>query len=228
MITIETIKETSGVHLTDSGVRGHGPWNTSPEYPMAIEQAPTPIVTRTGATKVRLSWSPESGAAACAHLWLDVLTDMATPATLYTIDWGDGTPLDTISGYALPEFHFQATHVFYANSVLVTIRAYAGAVLIETETHAIAPTLSSWWKVDQYRMLCYKGRIGFTEPSRGWFPDWRAFTGDPDEMLYEDLVAVDTWNWIYQLWLRDLDDHGLPDLAMQPSILVATGTGEGS
>jgi len=228
LITIEAIKETSGVHLTDSGERGKGPWNISPEYPLAVEQASAPLITRVSAAKVRLSWTPESGMAACAHLWLDVLTNLATPATLYTIDWGDGAGLDTITGYALTEFHFQASHVFYMDSVQATIRAYAGAVLIETETLPIAPLRSSWWKVDQYRMLRHKGRIGFTEPSRAWLPDWRAFTGDAAEMLYDDFAAVDTWNWIYQLWLRDLDDHGLPDLTLQPSILVPTGTGEGS
>lgn len=225
MITSRVIRSTTGVPLTDSGGYGKYPWSDSPLFPAANEQAPTPTLARPDVNTLQISWSPESGRPAQADLWVEFAVESPQHVTQYQIDWGDGST-DTELGYGLPAMRLQLSHSYYVAAANVTIRSYNALGLIETHTLAVDVEPSSWWRVHQYRILRFKGRLGYHKPSESWYPDWREFTGAPDEMTITDQAHLN-WNWLYQLWLRDLDQQGLPDLTMQPSEWAQTGLGEG-
>jgi hypothetical protein len=227
MINVQLIKWETGYLLTDSGQRIRAPWDDSPEYPVAVEEAPPIVVTRITPSLVQLEWTAGlDGPPATADVWIDVTVDAAQPVDHYVIDWGDFSS-DVKPGYGLKVFHFQAKkeHIFGEAGVFVS--AYdANDILIESQIFTPTWHLLAVHRVSQYRIERFKGRFQYAEQGKRWLQDWSpiptTYNGDLQ------IEATDRWNWGFRLWLREVDDQGRPGLIMVPSAWAATGTGEGS
>lgn len=225
-ITITQIELKTGVALTPYGSRMRLPWADSPDFETAAERATAPVLTRVG-DAVHLQWSPSSGATAQATLSIQVEAHCPVYVTEYKIDWGDGTPVEVVPGLGVKNRIFSKSHVYLNDSVLITVDAYQGAVLVDSGSLVVSFARSSDYEVQQYRVERFKGRIGYCEPGQLWFPDWQEYTGAVGEMNYYDYTALPGWNWGYRLWLRSVDSQGLPYLTMVPSAWAQTGSGEG-
>lgn len=226
MINLQLAKWEPGYPLTDSGQRIRAPWDDSPEYPVAVEEAPAILVTRVSPSLVNLEWWAGLEEAATGDLWIDVTADVAEPVHHYVIDWGDFAT-DVKPGYNLKQFHFQARHQNHHGEANVFVYAYTAAdVLIESQT--LAPTwhLAATYRVAQYRIERFKGRFQYAEQGKRWLQDWSPVPSTYGATL--QIEATDRWNWGFRLWLREVDAQGRPGLIMVPSAWAATGTGEGS
>ena len=226
-IVITKSELVSGVPVTSAGTLMRAPWAGSPPVRPAVEQAPAPTITRIG-DLVRIRWSPSSGGTPRADISIHVEAHCPTWISMYRIRWGDGSPDTLVPGLGVKDRIFDVSHTFLADSVLITVEAWQQLWLVESAILVIAPSRSANYRIHQYRVERFKGRVGYTEPGQLWVPDWQVFADDAGEMDYYDYSALPRWNWGYRLWLRTLDAQSLPDLVLVPSPWIQTGSGEGS
>jgi len=226
-ISIELLETKTGHPLSAAGTYLTAPWDKSASRPLAAEQADPIAVSRTGASRVNLVWSPDSGLTARADLVIRATVSEPEPVDNYLVIWGDAE-LTTYPGYNLSDFHLTARHTFLADSVLITVVARRiDNSVIESDTLVPTYTRDSYWRIHQYRIEKFKGREEYNAYGDRWIADWAAFTGDSMEMDLDDYEAASGWNWGYRLWLREIDDQDRPGLTTVPSGWTQTGTGEG-
>lgn len=215
-ISLTALSNVSGVPVTPSNgyVTGQ-PWNTSPSYPAAVEQASPISLSRIDSETVELTWDADSGEAPRATVKIRLQLRGNTSVSHFVIDWGDGTPAEVVSALGLFNLTLQLEHVYTVGSTSIQVDAYdASNVLVDAASLAVSITLSSVWAVDQYRIEKYKGAVNYHEPGKRWLQDWAEYTGVAAQLSFNDYNAVDSWSWGYRLWLRSVDDQGRPDLVI--------------
>jgi hypothetical protein len=227
MIAAELIRQDSGVPLTDSQQQLQLPWTTSPDFPVAVEQAPDPTVTVV-ANGNRIQWSPDSGGTPREDVWLQVdVSESAEPVHFMLVHWQDGNH-DTVFAYNTRDFGRLLQHTYLSDpSGSIDILTYDDShVFIEGTTVAITPNRSSNHRIHQFRIERFRGRLGYSLPGKLWIPDWVDYRGGT-QMDFIDMEGDPNWNWGYRLWLREFTDQGRPGLTMVPSNWMETGQGEG-
>jgi hypothetical protein len=231
MITLTQTRTENGYPLTESGLEFQEPWSDSPQSRAAAEQAPVITVTKVAGTGIQLQWSPDSGQTARSDVWLTIdVSDSATPVAYLQIDWKDGGAVQTVQCYGVRDFSRTIMHTYTADpSADISVTTYDGNDgSIESQTLALSFTRNSYYRIGQYRVERFKGKLSYNEYDARWYPDWTEFTGDSDEMDYYDYDANLNWNWGYRLWLREVDEQDRPDLVMVPSEWAEVGEGEGA
>lgn len=228
-INLTVLRTTSGWPLTPSGIFVQEPWNDSPRHPAALETAPSIAVSRVDGGTVNLVWSPDSYQADRADVRIRLQLRGSVQVSYFLVDWGDGGSPEVIDGMDLPNLTLQLEHLYLAASTLIQVSAYdAGSILVDSNSVAVSIVRSSDYLIHQYRIERFKGKVNYQIHNKRWYQDWVEYTGSAFETNVNDYDAPNGWNWGYRLWLREVDDQDRPNLIMNLSAWVETGTGEGS
>jgi hypothetical protein len=164
---------------------------------------------------VNLVWSPDSGWAPRADIKVRLQLRGTIPVHAFTVDWGDGTPLETVPGCGLPNFTASLQHTYWADSVLVVVTACNDSMSpIEAGSVAVSIARSSNYLIHQFRVERFKGEVNYHSYNKRWLQDWVGYTGSAYQLNFNDTDAPSGWTWGYRLWLREVDDQGRPGLLM--------------
>jgi len=228
-IDLTVLKTTSGWPLTPSDELIRVPWEDSPPQPAAVETASSPAVSRVDGETVNINWSPASGLGPRADAYIKLQLRGSIPVSYFMVDWGDGGPIEAVSGLDLPNLTLRLNHTFSIDSNLIQVVAYDRDLNpVDLGSVALSISKSSNWLIHQYRIEKFKGRFNYQLYGQRWLQDWTDYTGSVYQTNFNDYDAPSTWNWGYRIWLREVDDQVRPGYVMIPSGWVETGTGEGS